>query len=91
MARSSAEPAICSGQRQVTEARKIEDDPDGKTGCLITAHGIEENVKVVYTNARQVMPFRLSMDVPRAALVLVISGVAYLLYYSIYPLITQHF
>jgi hypothetical protein len=64
---------------KVTEAGKIEDDSNAKNGCLITTHGVEENVKVVYANAREVMPFRLSVDVPRAALLMIISGVAYLL------------
>ena len=61
------------------EAGKIEVDADAKTGSLLTAQGVEENVKVVRSAARPVMPFRLSVDVPRAVLVLAIAGVAYLL------------
>jgi hypothetical protein len=64
---------------KVTEAGKIEGDSDAKSGCLITAHGVEENVKVVDSKTRDVTPFRLSVDAPRAAIVTVISGVAYLL------------
>lgn len=53
--------------------------PDAKNGFLVATHGVEPNVEVVSTNAREVMPFRLSVDVPRAAIVLIISVVAYLL------------
>ena len=62
-----------------TEAGRIDSDPDAKTASLITARGVEESVKVVRTNARGAAPFRLSVDVPRAALVMVIAGVGYLL------------
>ena len=62
-----------------TEAGKIEVDDDVKSGSLITSQGVEENIKVVRNTSRPVLPFRLSVDVPRAILVLMISGVAYLL------------
>ena len=62
-----------------TEAGKIEADPAAKTGALISTNGVEENVKIVRSDARSVVPFRLSVDVPRAGLVMVITGVAYLL------------
>jgi hypothetical protein len=62
-----------------TEASKIEGDPNAKNGCLITAQGVEENVKAVDTNGKEFLPFRLSVDVPRAAVVTIITGVAYLL------------
>lgn len=62
-----------------TEAGKIEADPDAKTGALITANGVEENVKIVRANTGGVIPFRLSVDVPRAAFMVVIVGVSYLL------------
>ena len=62
-----------------TEAGKIEGDPNAKNGCLITAQGVEENVKVVDAMGKEFLPFRLSVDVPRAAIVTIIAGVAYLL------------
>lgn len=62
-----------------TEAGRIEVDIDAKTGSLITAQGVEENVKVVRSAGRDVMPFRLSVDLPRAGLIVVIAGVSYLL------------
>ena len=62
-----------------TEAGKIDSDPAAKTGALITANGVEEKVKIVRSDTRGAVPFRLSVDVPRAVLVTVIAGVAYLL------------
>src|SRR5271168_4269189 len=71
---------------KVTEAGKIGDDSDAKNGCLVTTHGVEPNVKVAYTNVWEAMPFRLSVDVPKAAIAMIISLVACLLQDSIYPL-----
>jgi Ctr copper transporter family len=62
-----------------SEAGKIESDPTAKTGALISTHGVEENVKIVRSDGRGAVPFRLSVDVIRAGLVMVIAGVAYLL------------
>jgi Ctr copper transporter family len=62
-----------------TEAGKIESDPAAKTGALLTTNGVEENVKIVRSDAGGALPFRLSVDLPRAGLVMVITGVAYLL------------
>jgi hypothetical protein len=64
---------------KVTEAGKIDRDPDAKAASLVTAQGVEEPVKVVRAYPRGAVPFRLSIDVPRAAIVLVIAGVSYLL------------
>jgi hypothetical protein len=65
-----------------TEAGKVDSDPAAKTGSLITANGVEENVKIVRADTRGAVPFRLSVDLPRAGLVTVIAGVAYLLWVS---------
>ena len=62
-----------------TEAGKIDSDPAAKTGALVTTNGVEENVKIIRSDTRGAVPFRLSIDVPRAGLVTVIAGVAYLL------------
>lgn len=62
-----------------TEAGRIDQDPDAKTGSLITAQGVEENVKVVQAKTGGVVPFRLSIDIPRAIMTTVIAGVSYLL------------
>lgn len=64
---------------RTTEAGRIDQDPDAKTGSLVTAQGVEENIKVVQARGAAVVPFRLSVDVPRAILTTVIAGVSYLL------------
>ncbi len=65
-------------QGRTTEAGRIDQDPDAKTAALITVNGVEENVKVVQARTG-FTPFRLSVDVPRAALTTLTAGVAYLL------------
>lgn len=62
-----------------TEAAKIDSDPTAKTGALLTTNGVEENIKIVRSDARGAIPFRLSIDGPRAALVVIMAGVGYLL------------
>lgn len=64
---------------KTTEAGRIDRDSDAKEASLITAQGVEEPVKVVRAYQRGAVPFRLSVDVPRAAIVFVIAGVSYLL------------
>lgn len=66
-------------QGRGTEADSIDSDVDAKTGSLLTINGVEENVKVVQAHTTGPAPFRLSVDIPRAALVTVIAGVGYLL------------
>ncbi len=61
------------------EAERIDQDPDAKVQALLTAQGVEERVKVVEASRKPVVPFRLSVDIPRALLTTVIAGVAYLL------------
>jgi len=76
---------------KVTEAGRIDQDPDAKMGSLITAHGVEENVKVIRAPAGAVVPFRLSVDVPRALLVTIIAGVSYLLMLAVMTLNVGYF
>lgn len=61
------------------ESGKVESDSEAKEGSLLSVNGVEERVKVVRTAKRGAIPFRLSVDVPRAALLFVIVGVGYLL------------
>ena len=61
------------------ESTVIENDPTAKEASLVTAQGVEERVKVVKTSKQPAIPFRLSVDIPRAALSFVIAGVGYLL------------
>jgi hypothetical protein len=64
---------------QTTEAGRIDQNPDAKVGSLVTAQGVEENVKVVQADIKGAIPFRLSVDFPRAILSTLIAGVSYLL------------
>ena len=61
------------------EAERIEGDADAKEARLVSARGVEEKVKVVKKEKRGAMPWRFSVDLPRAGLLTVISGVGYLL------------
>lgn len=63
-----------------TEAGRIEADPDAKSASLVTAQGVEEKVKVVRKLSHQPLPWRFSVDLPRAIMYLFITGVSYLLY-----------
>lgn len=67
---------VVAGQN--TEAEKIDEDAEAQTG-LLTSRGIEERVRVVRRAHASVQPWRFGTDVPRAAIVMVISGIGYLL------------
>lgn len=64
---------------KLPEAERTSEDGDARTATLLTKMGVEETVKVVRRHVREVQPWRLSVDVPRAVLVTVMAGVAYLL------------
>lgn len=68
---------VVKGQQPRSE--QIEMDPSSKVGSFVSANGIEERVKYVQADGRRALPFRLTIDLPRALLVTVISGVGYLL------------
>ena len=68
---------VVKGQQPRSE--RIENDPDAKFGSFVGPNGVEERVKYVQADGRRALPFRLSTDVPRAALVMVIAGLSYLL------------
>lgn len=59
-------------------SERVAADTDSKTGIL-TTNGVEESVRVVQAPARHTQPWRFSVDLPRAALVMVNAGVGYLL------------
>jgi hypothetical protein len=67
---------VVADKQPVSE--QYQSDTDSKTGIL-TANGVEENVKVVTKPTYKVQPWRFSVDLPRAGLVMVIAGVGYLL------------
>lgn len=66
-------------QGRTPESQSIERDPDAKDTALITAQGVEERVKVVRAMKQPGIPFRLSVDVPRACLTTLIVGTGYLI------------
>ena len=66
-----------------TEAGRIEEDPEAKKVSLVSAQGVEESVKVVRRAVRDPLPWRFSVDLPRAFLYLLITGVSYLLYVAL--------
>ena len=61
-----------------TEADKIETSSDAKYGTLVTARGVEEHVKVVTNRPKPVMPWRLSVEVPKAIYVTITAAIGYL-------------
>lgn len=63
-----------------TESGRIDADPNVKLASLVTAQGVEETVKVVHSIPSGPIPWRFSVDLPRAVLYLCIAGVSYLLY-----------
>lgn len=65
------------------EAGRIEKDPDASLATLVTAQGVEESVKVVQKKTPEILPWRFSVDLPRALIFLCIAGVSYLLYVSL--------
>jgi len=75
----------------MSEAGRIDIDPDAKAASLITAQGVEEPVKVVRAYQRGAVPFRLSVDLPRATIIVVIVGVSYLLMLAVMTLNVGYF
>ena len=61
-------------------ADSVNSDPNAKNAMLVSERGVEESVRVVARHTRAVMPWRLSVDLPRAALQTVVAGTGYLLY-----------
>jgi solute carrier family 31 (copper transporter), member 1 len=59
-------------------ADKVASDTNSTTGIL-TTNGVAENVRVVQAPVKHIQPFRFNVDLPRAAVMTVAAGVAYLL------------
>lgn len=73
---------------KTTEAGRIDSDPDAKMASLVTAQGVEESVKIVHNISQGPIPWRFSVDLPRALMFLCIAGVSYLLYVPLlFPLV----
>lgn len=63
----------------------LEESPLGdnnSTKVVLSANGVEEDVIVVKKKPKDVRPWRISTDTPRALLDTTIAGVGYLLYVS---------
>ncbi|KAI9838914.1 MAG: hypothetical protein M1819_004122 [Sarea resinae] len=73
------------------EAERVARDPDGKEATLISARGVEESVRVVKRKGRGVTPWRITVDGPRALLVVVIAGVGYLLMIAVMTMNVGYF
>ncbi|ETN40009.1 uncharacterized protein HMPREF1541_04284 [Cyphellophora europaea CBS 101466] len=80
---------LVKGQESASE--RVENDPYAKFGSFIGANGAEERLKYVQADGRRALPFRLSTDVPRAALVMVIAAVSYLLMLAVMTMNVGYF
>lgn len=68
---------VVAGKR--TESALTDADSDTvKTGTL-TCRGVDETVRVVRQVTTETQPWRFSVDLPRAVLAFVVTGVSYLL------------
>lgn len=63
---------------QQTPHEKAFNDSGSATGIL-TANGVQENVRVVEAPVHVIAPWRFSVDLPRAAIMTAVAGVGYLL------------
>jgi hypothetical protein len=73
-----------------TLAERLAADPTGSTATL-TANGVEESVRVVQAPQKGPVPWRLSVDAPRAGLVTVQAGVMYLLMVAVMTMNVGYF
>ncbi|KAL2795910.1 Ctr copper transporter [Aspergillus keveii] len=76
---------------KASEAGRISADRDAKTGTLVTANGVEESVKVVNRENNEILPWRFSVDFPRALIYLCITGVSYLLMLAVMTMNVGYF
>ncbi|PGH04192.1 hypothetical protein AJ79_07170 [Helicocarpus griseus UAMH5409] len=76
---------------QMPEAERVLADPSASTGTLVSANGVEEKVRVVRSLGAETAPWRFSVDLPRAALVMVIAGVGYLLMLAVMTMNVGYF
>ena len=57
----------------------VNENSDAKTGLLVTERGSEERVRIVKRHTRAFTPWRVSVDLPRAAYTTLTAGINYLL------------
>ncbi|KAJ8107621.1 hypothetical protein OPT61_g8736 [Boeremia exigua] len=66
---------VVAGEKAVAEQSN---DASSMTGIL-TTNGMQEDVRIVSAPVKLIQPWRFSVDLPRAALIMVATGVGYLL------------
>jgi Ctr copper transporter family len=77
---------IVAGQKPESGLGNMDSDSNNgivKTGVL-TCQGVDETVRVVRQVATETQPWRFSVDLPRACLAFVVTGVSYLLYATLF-------
>jgi len=79
---------VVDGKTPLSE--RLSRDPDAKNGIL-TANGVEESVKIVHGAVSGVQPWRFSIDLPRAIMVTIMGGIAYLLMIAVMTLNIGYF
>jgi copper transporter 1 len=63
---------------------------DSKT-AILSENGVEEHVKVIHAAVHQIHPWRFSVDLPRALLVMIMAGIGYLLMIAVMTLNIGYF
>jgi hypothetical protein len=67
---------VVAGEKALVD--KTADDAHSMTGIL-TTNGVQEDVRVVSSPVKHIQPFRFSVDLPRALLMTIATGIGYLL------------
>ncbi|MCJ1329778.1 hypothetical protein MMC10_006458 [Thelotrema lepadinum] len=80
---------VVQGRPSVAES--VNADASAKKAVLVSERGSEESVRVVSREVRAVMPWRFSVDLPRAALKMVMAGVGYLLMLAVMTMNVGYF
>ena len=73
------------------EAERANTNPETPCVTLVSARGKEESVRIVQQAAPDILPWRFSIDFPRALIALCITGVSNLLYVLEYVLFGSEF
>ncbi|KAF2839774.1 copper transporter family protein [Patellaria atrata CBS 101060] len=71
-------------------AEQVIRDTDSKTAVL-SANGVEEQVRVVHRPVPAIQPWRFSVDLPRSLIVTVMVGVGYLLMLAVMTMNVGYF